>query len=186
LPEADFLRLPALHRRPERSAAMLHPLVTQLQFTRSEFERCMDGVPAEEAVKRIEPLNCLSWIVGHMASHEQYIWIKLGLGKVIDPDLEKLVGFGQPASAPPWDDMWSIWREITLTADKYLKDITDDSLHDALYLPSPERSESIGISLLRNIYHYWYHIGEAHAIRQVLGHPDLPVFVGHMDEVRVK
>jgi hypothetical protein len=31
-------------------------------------------------------------------------------------------------------------------------------------------------------YHHWYHTGEAHAIRQLLGHPDLPQFVGDMSE----
>jgi len=165
---------------------MAHALVTQLQFTRREFERCLRGVSAEEAVKRIKPLNCLSWIVGHMASHEQYIWLKLGLDRVIEPDLEALVGFGQPASTPSWDAMWKTWREITSAAEVFLEDITDDSLNDPLYVSSPERSESVGISLLRNIYHYWHHIGEAHAIRQVLGHTDLPVFVGRMDEVSVK
>jgi hypothetical protein len=36
--------------------------------------------------------------------------------------------------------------------------------------------------LLRNIYQYWMHPGEAHAIRQMLGHADLPQFVGDMSE----
>jgi len=31
-------------------------------------------------------------------------------------------------------------------------------------------------------YHYWYHTGEAHAIRDMLGHQDLPEFVGNMSE----
>ena len=31
-------------------------------------------------------------------------------------------------------------------------------------------------------YHYWFHLGEAYAIRQLLGHPDLPEFVGDMSE----
>jgi len=31
-------------------------------------------------------------------------------------------------------------------------------------------------------YHYWFHLGGAHAIRQLLGHPDLPQFVGDMAE----
>jgi hypothetical protein len=34
--------------------------------------------------------------------------------------------------------------------------------------------------LMRNLYHYWFHIGEAHAIRQILGHTQLPDFVGDM------
>ena len=31
-------------------------------------------------------------------------------------------------------------------------------------------------------YHYWFHIGEAHAIRQILGHGELPQFVGDMSQ----
>jgi hypothetical protein len=40
--------------------------------------------------------------------------------------------------------------------------------------------ESVGTSLMRNICHYWFHTGEAHAIRQMLGHGELPQFVGDM------
>jgi len=29
-------------------------------------------------------------------------------------------------------------------------------------------------------YHYWFHTGEAHAIRQMLGRGELPQFVGDM------
>jgi hypothetical protein len=36
--------------------------------------------------------------------------------------------------------------------------------------------------LMRVIYHYWYHTGEAAAVRQMLGHVELPEFVGDMDE----
>ena len=42
--------------------------------------------------------------------------------------------------------------------------------------------ESIGAILRRNTYHYWYNLGEAHAIRQMPGHTDLPQFVGDMSE----
>jgi hypothetical protein len=36
--------------------------------------------------------------------------------------------------------------------------------------------------LMRNIYHYWFHTGEIHAIRQMLGHSGLPDFVGDMSK----
>ncbi len=42
--------------------------------------------------------------------------------------------------------------------------------------------ENIATLLLRNTYHYWFHTGEAHAIRQLLGHRDLPQFVGTFGE----
>ncbi|MCC6805621.1 MAG: hypothetical protein IT319_22255, partial [Anaerolineae bacterium] len=38
--------------------------------------------------------------------------------------------------------------------------------------------ESIGTMLRRVTYHYWFHIGESQAIRQLLGHTNLGVFVG--------
>lgn len=42
--------------------------------------------------------------------------------------------------------------------------------------------ENIGTRILRTTYHYFFHTGEAHAIRQQLGHPDLPYFVGGMPD----
>jgi hypothetical protein len=31
-------------------------------------------------------------------------------------------------------------------------------------------------------YHYWFHIGEILAIRQILGHPKLPEYVGPVEK----
>jgi hypothetical protein len=31
------------------------------------------------------------------------------------------------------------------------------------------------------VYHYWFHLGESQAIRQMLGHRDLPTFVGEIN-----
>jgi hypothetical protein len=131
----------------------------------------MDGVLPEEAMIRHGSMNCLSWIVGHLASQEQHLWVEIPQGRQIDPGLSELVGFQRPASTPSWDQMWSSWRAITLAADGFL------------WRGEPRR-ESVGTLLLRNIYHYWFHLGEAHAIRQVLGHKDLPDFVGNMRKVR--
>lgn len=55
---------------------MPHPLVTQLRFARSELVRCLEGVSPEDALRRIEPMNCLSWIVGHLASQEHFLWVQ--------------------------------------------------------------------------------------------------------------
>lgn len=76
----------------------VHPLVSQLRFTRSEFVRCLEAVSAEDAVRRIMPLNCTSWIVGHLANQEQSYWIFLAQGKLVLQNLNDLVGSGNPAS----------------------------------------------------------------------------------------
>jgi hypothetical protein len=103
-------------------------------------------------------------------------------GKKIAPDLHKLVGCGQPPSTPPLDEMWAVWGEVTGAADRYLDTLTPELLQTHLQWHGRPRVENVGTMLLRIIYHYWQHLGEAHAIRQMLGHIDLPQFVGDMSE----
>ncbi len=159
-----------------------HPLVAQLRFARSEFLRCLDGVSAEDAVRRLEPMNCISWIIGHLANQEQTLWVVAAQGKLLAPGLYQLVGFGQPASTPPLDEMWGIWRTVTQAADQFLDTLTTDKLQTHLEYEGKPLQESIGTLLYRNSYHYWFHMGEAHAIRQMLGHGELPQFVGDMSQ----
>jgi hypothetical protein len=81
-----------------------HPLVSQLRFARSEFLRCLDGVSTEDAIHRFEPMNCISWIVGHLANQEHRYWVIWAQGQNLAPELQALVGYGQPASTPPLVD----------------------------------------------------------------------------------
>jgi hypothetical protein len=159
-----------------------HPLVVQLRFTRSEFARCLDGVSADDAIRRLLPMNCISWIVGHLANQEQNYWLLRAQGRRLVPELSKLVGFGQPASTPPLVEMWTAWRAITAAADPFLDTLTPARLQTHFEFEGKVVPESVGTLLQRNIYHYWFHTGEAHAIRQMLGHPDLPQFVGDMSQ----
>jgi hypothetical protein len=163
---------------------MTHPLVTQLWFARSEFERCLKGVSPEDAVKRIEPMNCLSWIVGHLASQEQYLWLESAQGIEGVTGLHALVGYGSPPSQPDWGQTWDQWRSITEAADAFLVTITPETVRGTLERRDSQSKEDIGKSLLRNIFHYWFHIGEAHAIRQMLGHDKLPQFVGDLSNAQ--
>lgn len=162
---------------------MTHPYVNQLRFARSEFARCLEGLTDEDARQRLLPMNCISWMIGHLATQEQYYWVYMGQGKTLYPDLYELVGYGRPASTPPLADMWQAWRDVTATADNYLDAITPDMLATHLVQDGEKSRETIGTSLLRVTYHYWFHTGEAHAVRQQLGHPSLPQFVGNMGTV---
>jgi hypothetical protein len=157
-----------------------HPLVTQLRFARSEFLRCLDGVSAEDAIRRLEPMNCLSWIIGHLANQEHRYWVRYAQHRELAPGLNDLVGYGMPASTPPLGEMWAIWRTVTQSADGYLDTLTLSRLQTHLQYEGQRLDESIGTLLQRNLYHYWFHTGEAHAVRQMLGHRDLPQFVGDM------
>lgn len=62
-----------------------HPLVLQLRFTRREFQRALEGVTDEEARKRFEPRSSFTGLFA----------LK---GRVIDPKIYELCGFGRPPS----------------------------------------------------------------------------------------
>lgn len=164
----------------------IHPLVVQLRFARSEFRRCFEGVEESEARQRLQPMNCLSWIVGHLANQEQRYWLIFAQGQTLYPDLYELVGFGKPASTPPLDDMWSAWHAITQAADPYLDTLSPQTLLTYFKRDGKPLPENTGTLLMRNIYHYFYHTGEAAAIRQMLGHKNLPDYVGDMEEVQYR
>ncbi len=160
---------------------MAHPLVDQLRFTRSEFMRAFTGVSEEDACKRFPPLNCISWVVGHLAWQEQKRLLYFGQGKMLIPELDIVVGKGQPASTPPLADMLAAWQTIIRANDPWL-DTLDKAFLSTYCVKDGVVSEELwGSVLLRITYHYWYHLGEIAGIRQILGHTNLPQFVGDID-----
>jgi hypothetical protein len=162
---------------------MPHPLVLQLRFTRSEFKRALEGVSDDDARKRIAPMNCISWNIGHLAWQEQRYWLWRLQGKVLLPELNEKFCFGCPAFYPPINEMWGMWKTITDAADPFLDTITtEDLLRERSLQEDPTTFFTAGSLMQRTIYHYWYHTGENMAIRQMLGHVDLPTFVGNIDQ----
>ena len=70
--------------------------------------------------------------MGHLATQENAYWVLWAQGTRLAPGLRELVGHGQPASTPSWDEMWEAWREITNAADKYLDTLTEAQLRTHL------------------------------------------------------
>lgn len=159
----------------------VHPLVVQLRFARAELLRMLEGLAAEDAGRRLLPMNSISWMVGHLANHEASFWLLVAQGDTTYKWLASQVATGKPASTPPLDEMLAAWREITMKADAYLDTITDEVALSRLEWKGQPYRESVGTMLLHLIYHYFFHIGEAHAARQMMGHADLPEYVGDMD-----
>jgi len=161
---------------------MPHPLVTQLRFTRSEYFRAIKNVNQIDAVVRILPMNCISWNVGHLAWQEQRYFLHFGMGQILYPEIDKAFAYGAPASVPPLKEVLSAWKTITETVDTWLDTLTSEKLVAPVISQGKEIQYTFGNLLLRTIYHYWYHLGENMAIRQQLGHTNLPVFVGSIDK----
>jgi hypothetical protein len=157
---------------------MTHPLVTQLRFTRSEFKRGLEGVTDEEARRRFGPMNCISWMIAHLASQEQRYWLTVPSGLTAVAAVNELAAYGRPATTPPLEEMWQAWDTITQATNPFLDGVTSESLTTHFVVNGTPRDESIGSMLRRTTYHYWFHIGESQAVRQLLGHSELPEFVG--------
>jgi uncharacterized damage-inducible protein DinB len=161
---------------------MAHPLVDQLRFARSEFRRGLIGITAEEASTRFLPMNCISWNVGHLAVQEQRYWLLYAQGEMRLPEVDEAFRYGSPPSTPALDEVWSSWETITAAADPWLDAVTAETLLSRVTREGKLTDITFGSMLLRVIYHYWYHTGENAAIRQQLGHTDLPDFVGNIDD----
>lgn len=163
---------------------MVHPLVLQLRFTRSEWQRSLEGVADDAARRRLGPMNCISWNIGHLAWQEQRYWLQRAQDQILLPELDRQFAYGAPASTPALDEMWAAWNTVTAAADPWLDQLTPERLQAPQTIQSRDRTLTFtfGTLMLRTIYHYWYHIGENMAIRQQLGHQNLPEFVGNIDD----
>ncbi len=161
---------------------MTHPLVLQLYFTRKEFVRGLEGITDDEATRRFLPMNCISWNVGHLAWQEQRYWLTHMQGKTLIPELNELVGYGRPACTPPLQDMWDAWHAVTQAVDPFLDGLTAQTILQPYIYDGEVTKYPVGSRLQRVIYHYWYHTGENLAIRQNLGHTNLPEFVGDIED----
>jgi hypothetical protein len=160
---------------------MAHPLVDQLRFARSEFRRCLEGVSDEDALKRLLPMNSLSWIICHLAGQERRFWLIWAQGKTaVAPELNEWGHFEKPANTPPLEGAWAAWHTVTESVDPFLDALAQERLVEHLVVDGEPMESNIGTMLRRLTYHYWFHNGEANAIRQLLGHQNVPEFVGEI------
>jgi hypothetical protein len=158
---------------------MIPPLVEQLRFTRSEWLRALRGVGEADALRRIEPMNSIGWIVGHLAWQEQRYFLTRAQRVTPVPLLDVVAASGGPPTTPSLRDMRAAWRDVTSAADAWLGPLPAGALSEMLPPPGPKRT--LGDAIQRVTYHYWFHIGEILAIRQLLGHPHRPEFVGDLE-----
>ena len=152
----------------------MHTLVQMHYLTRKEFERNLVGLTDEDARKRIEPMNCISWIIAHVACQYQIFFVDWPQGRQTDARYQPY-GYGSPASQPPLEEALTLWQDACKGADAWLQAATSESLQDKGALTSPE-NENWGTLIVRCIFHTWCHLGEISSIRQILRHKP-PQFV---------
>ncbi len=141
------------------------------RFALSEFARGLEGITAEEAQTRLTKadgtqMNSISWIVCHIANH----WLRPSAR------LQRFAfGSGDP-TPPPLDEALALLQEAR-AALRWLGSVDDGFL--AAKPRGASGAENLGTYVMRAALHTWFHTGEINAIRQMLGHPEIP-FVGQM------
>lgn len=160
---------------------MTHPLVDQFRFTRSEWLRGLEGVSEEDGARHFGQMNSISWIVGHLAWHEQRSFLFRPQNIILFPILNEVLASGAPMSTPSLKEMMETWQAVTKAADSYLDSLTTEILLTDLLLNGESVGQTRGSALRRITYHYWFHTGEVLAIRQMIGGKDLPEYVGDIE-----
>jgi hypothetical protein len=117
---------------------MPHPLVDQLRFTRREFLRGINNVTDRQAEQHFGQMNCISWIIGHLAWHEQRTFLTRPQDIILIPELNELFAYGALMSTPSFIEMMLAWNSITKATDEYLDTLTTETL--LMYLPNNGRS----------------------------------------------
>jgi hypothetical protein len=156
-----------------------HPLVDQVHFTRAEWRRALRGVSEEDGSRKIEPINTIGWTVGHLAWQEQLYFLTRAQGKTPVPLLNEVAASGGPPSTPSLKEMTTAWKKVTAQVDAWLDPLATQDLLKPL--PPPGRSRTVGDAIRRMTYHYWFHIGEILALRQLMDHPNRPEYVGNIE-----
>ena len=152
------------------------------RFAISEFARGLEGLTAEEAQSRIAKagggeMNAISWIVGHVNTHWLFGYVLMT--KKPMPALDRLYfGAGADPTPPPLADVRETLAEATALTQAWLANV-DDALLSSKRDFGPLPDENLGTQLMRAVLHTWFHTGEINAVRQMLGHAEIP-FVGEM------
>ena len=160
---------------------MAHLLVDQLRFTRSEWVRALRGVTEEDGNQHFGQMNSIGWIVGHLAWHEQRICLQRPSGVVLFPALHSQFASGSVMTTPSLKEMRAAWSKITKESEPYLDSLRTRDLMRDLPRDGKPTGQTLADAMRRMTFHYWFHIGEILAIRQMIGGKGLPEYVGNLE-----
>jgi DinB superfamily len=160
---------------------LAHLVADQLRFARSEWLRGLRGVTEADAARHFGRMNCISWIVGHLTWQEQRYLLWRSRDIVMFPEFQTDFAFGAPMSTPSLAAMRKAWTAVTKNSEPFLDSLKTKDLMKDLPLNGKPSGQTLADAIRRMTFHYWYHIGEIQAIRQMLGQQRLPQYVGNLE-----
>ena len=151
----------------------MYPPIELARFALAEFNRNLEGLSEDDASVRMKKagggeMNAITWAMAHIAGH----WLSR-------PERLENFDFRSNDPTPPALADARAWLdEAGLFTERWLPDADAELLGSK---PDFLGGESIGTGVMRATLHTWFHCGEINAIRQLLGHPEIP-FLGDITE----
>ena len=102
-------------------------------------------------------------------------------GILLFPELQQEFAVGAPMSTPSLAVVRKAWDKVTKASDPFLDSLTTKELLRDLPLDGKRTGQTRADAIRRTTFHYWFHIGEIQAIRQMLDHQRLPQYVGNLE-----
>ncbi len=150
----------------------------------SDFDRVVDGVSAEEAVRNPEGQSSIAWTLGHVTEHVDRM-VNHGLrGR----DRHAFLGadrfrMGSAGVADDWDPIVAATKEIRGAALRYLETLTEADLDRRFDSPGAITKRlgpiTVRYALYRIAAHHYFHIGVIACQRDLRGESvgDYPGFM---------
>lgn len=160
---------------------MTHPLVIQLQFAREKWLEGLVDLTPEEGNRRFGRMNSISWMLAHLGHFEQWSWLELAGHDKVTTVFDEIDVY-KPDVNPPYELMLAAWQQVVDASNPLLEAMTADDMLVHHQWKGKRLNENVGTRIQRHTAHYWYHNGEASAIRQLIDDRPLPQMVGRIPD----
>lgn len=151
----------------------MYSIADLITFATDEFARGLEGLTPDEAGRRMPKadgtsMNAIAWNVQHIAAHWHNAALTLA-GRPFESRYPSSDG-----TPPPYLEALTLlqqfaaeFRSVPIDPERMTQPVREG------------RPELVSQFVARAIFHTWFHAGEVNAVRQLLGHPEIP-FVGDL------
>ncbi|MBA30388.1 MAG: hypothetical protein CL905_00875 [Dehalococcoidia bacterium] len=142
-------------------------IIDQYRITNNQVLNYIDDVTDEESKLIFEPLNCISWTLGHLARYNNLTFAARSRGVEIPNEFKDFEN-GAPHSQKDLSYVKGLWHKTLSDTEKFLDGLNENDLVKVLDNDS-YNVDNLGTVMTRMIFHSWNHLGEIASVRQLIG-----------------
>lgn len=136
------------------------------KITNNVLRDYFNDLSNQEGKKIFKPMNCISWMIGHLACINYNIVARNSKNRSI-PDINDKFGNGSPHFQPEILDVISLWETSVRECFAFLDQMEEEDLKNKI--SDSKMNFNLGTDISRLTFHAWNHMGEIAAVRQFLG-----------------